>query len=305
MVDRTTRSLERQRKASFDLERERLALDREKLALEYRKLALEDRKVDLEDRKLAVNLYVEDFKARWQELLNFENENNRWITLYVTALLLVISWVLNNSGRYAGLGGLYSYSDNAYFILSIAIVNAVYTFAMAFKGYQIQQIAQYQYKFLAGQIFALTGIPFNEWERFRREEFTIKNDSDLTRRFSLSRLLVLFAGMKNKRGPEPIRKFYYAVVSSLPTIVSYTILGLYVFYQWGEQAGRNHWRSGRNWFAFGAFLLVTLSLVFSWMTARLNSKWDVLLNETENRLKNKSLPGSTDERDRSLQLDSK
>ena len=137
MIDRTTRSLERQRKASSDLERERLALDCEKLAVEHRKLALEDRKLDLEDRKLAVNLYVEDFKARWQELLNFENENNRWITLYVTALLLVISWVLNNSGRYAGLGGLYSYSDNAYFILSIAIVNAVYTFAMAFKGYQI------------------------------------------------------------------------------------------------------------------------------------------------------------------------
>lgn len=281
MGDRMTRTVERQRKAAFDLERERLVLEREKIELEHRKLALEDRKLVLEDRKIAVNLYVEDFKARWQELLNFENENNRWITLYVTALLLVISWVLNNSGRYRGLEGLYSDSDNAYFIMSIAIVNAVYTFAMAFKGYQVQQIALYQYKVLGGGIFSLTGIPFNEWERFRREAFA------------------------DKRGPEPIRKFYYAVVSSLPTIVSYTILGLYVFYQWGEQAGRNHWRSGRNWFAFGAFLLVTLSLVFSWLTARLNRKWHILLEDTEHRLKNKALPGSTGERDRPLQFDSK
>jgi hypothetical protein len=255
-------------------------LEHNKLELERRKLALEERKLDLEDHKLAVNLYVEDFKARWQELLNFENENNRWITLYVTALLLVISWVLNNSARYSGLDGLYAYGDNAYFVMSIAIVNAVYTFAMAFKGYQIQQIAQYQYKFLAGRIFELTGVPFNEWERFRREEFS------------------------NKRGPELIRKFYYAVISSLPTIVSYTILGLYVFYQWGVQASQNHLRSGRNWFAVGAFLLVTLSLIFSWMSAQLNQKWDVLLGQTAHRPQTKSLPDSSNERDKSLQLDS-
>jgi hypothetical protein len=279
MSDRTTRTLERQRKAAFELDTNRLAIERDKLkleesklALEGSKLAIEDRKLALEDRKIAVNLYVEDFKARWQELLNFENENNRWITLYVTALLLVISWVLNNSGRYNGLDGLYSGGDNAYFIVSIAIVNAIYTFAMAFKGYQIQQIAQYQYKFLAGRIFDLTGVQFNDWERFRRDEFA------------------------SKRGPEPVRKFYYAVISSLPTIVSYTILGLYLYYQWGEQAGRNHWRSGRNWFAVGAILLVTFSLVFSWLTARLNYKWDLLLSEAEKQRNRRSLPDSSDER---------
>lgn len=272
MINRTTRHLERQRKIAFELDTNRLAIERDKLKLEESKLALEERKLALEDRKIAVNLYVEDFKARWQELLNFENENNRWITLYVTALLLVISWVLNNSGKYMGLDGLYSYSDNAYFIMSIAIVNAIYTFAMAFKGYQIQQIAQYQYKFLAGEIYDLTEVRFNDWERFRREEFA------------------------SKRGPEPVRKFYYAVISSLPTIVSYTILGLYLYYQWGEQAGRNHWRSGRNWFAAGAILLVTFSLVFSWLTARLNRKWDVLLSEAEKQRNRRSRPDSPDER---------
>src|SRR2546423_750223 len=135
MSDRTIRNLEKQRKEEMDLERDRISLEREKLELEHLKLALED-------RKIAINLYLEDFKARWQELLNFENENNRWTTLYVTALLLVIGWVLNNSGKYMGLRSLYSDSDNAYFIMTIAIVNAIYTFAMAFKGYQIQQIAQ-------------------------------------------------------------------------------------------------------------------------------------------------------------------
>lgn len=282
ILERAVRVLRdaRQRKAAFDLEQERFELDRQKIEIEIRKLGLEERKFELEKRKVAVNLYVEDFKARWQELLNFENENNRWITLYVTALLLVISWVLNNSARYTGLAGLYSYGDNAYFVMSIAIVNAVYTFAMAFKGYQIQQIALYQYKLLAGGIFELTKVPFNEWERFRRE----------------------FA--KTKRGPEPIRMVYFALISSLPTIVSYTILGLYVYYQWWYQAGLNHWRSGRNWFAFGATLLVTLSLVFSWMTARLNSEWNDLLGKTEHRPNTKPLLDSIDERDRSLQLDS-
>lgn len=271
MTDRATRELERQRNAAIEREKDRFELDRKKFDLEVRKLALEDRKLELEHGKIAVNLYVEDFKARWQELLNFENENNRWITLYVTALLLVISWVLNNSARYAGLDGLYSYGDNAYFIMSIAIVNAIYTFAMAFKGYQIQQIALYQYQFLGGRLFELTGVPFNEWERFRREEFG------------------------KKRGPEWIRKFYFALISSLPTIVSYTILALYVFYQWKYQAGLNHWRSWRNWFAVGATGLVTLSLVFSWMSAQLNGKWNVLLANTEHRPNSKSLPGSTHE----------
>src|SRR5438128_7076123 len=108
------------------LDREKLALEREKMALEREKLALERKKLDKEDTKLAVTLYVEDFKARWQELLNFENENNRWVTLYVTALLLVISWMLSNGGKYNGLAGLYGENDNAYFIMSIAVINALY-----------------------------------------------------------------------------------------------------------------------------------------------------------------------------------
>lgn len=226
----------------------------EKLRLEYEKLRLEH-------SKLAVSVYLEDFKARWQELMNFENENNRWITLYVTALLLVISWILSNISKYNGLKGLYGEGDNAYFIMSIAIINALYTFSMAFKGYQIQQIAQYQYDFIAGKIWDAAQVPFNEWERYRREVFS------------------------KKRGPEPIRTIYYLLIGSLPTIVSYTILGLYWFYEWEVQASRNHWASWRNWFFVGALTAVTFSLIFSAATSALNKKWVKLLSRTENRVK--------------------
>lgn len=241
------------------LDREKLALEREKMALEREKLALERKKLDKEDTKLAVTLYVEDFKARWQELLNFENENNRWVTLYVTALLLVISWMLSNGGKYNGLAGLYGENDNAYFIMSIAVINALYTFSMAIKGYQIQQIAQYQFDFLAGNLWDELKVRFNDWERYRRDEFS------------------------EERGPEPIRRIYYILISLLPTLVSYTILGLYVYYEWGIQAGRHGWGSFRNWFCAAAIFLVTLSLVFAGRTTKLNKKWDKILEKAEIR----------------------
>jgi hypothetical protein len=243
----------------YRLERDRIALDREKMALEHKKLALENEKLALERKKLAVSVYVEDFKARWQELLNFENENNRWITLYVTALLLVISWILSNGEKYHGLRGLYGEGDNAYFIMSIAIINALYTFAIAFKGYQIQQISQYQYHYLGQRIWDLLKVSFNEWERYRRECFA------------------------SKRGPEPIRATYYALIGSLPTIVSYAILVLYVVYEWRTQAARNGWTSSRNGFCVAAFVLVTLSLIFSYSTSRLNRKWNQILEKTKER----------------------
>lgn len=238
-------------------EREKLDLEQQRISLEHDKLTLENQKMALEERKLVVSLYVEDFKARWQELLNFENENNRWITLYVTALLLVISWILNNSGKYNGIKGLYTEGDNAYFIMAIAIINALYTFSMAIKGYQIQQIAQYQYEFLAGKIWDSLHVPFNDWERYRREAFA------------------------KKRGPEPIRSIYYVLIGSLPTIVSYTIIVLYWYFDWERQAGYHQWGSLRNWFSVGAFIIVTCSLIFSGLTSRLNGRWKQILSDAE------------------------
>lgn len=141
--------------------------------------------------------------------------------------------------------------------MAIAIINALYTFAMAFKGYQIQQIAQYQYEFLAGKIWDTLHVPFNEWERYRREVFA------------------------KKRGPEPIRTIYYVLIGSLPTIVSYTIIVLYWYFDWRQQAGYHHWASLRNWFSVGAFMIVTCSLIFSLLTSKLNKRWDQILSEAE------------------------
>jgi hypothetical protein len=231
-----------------------------KASLEREKMALEREKFSLENHKLAVSLHVEDFKARWQELLNFDNENNRFITLYVTALLVVISWILSNSEKYEGLSGLYGKGDNAYFIMSIAIINAIYTFSIAIKGYQIQQIAQYQHDFLAGKIWDEIKVPFIEWERYRRTKFA------------------------EATGPEPVRKIYYVLISILPVIVSYAILLLYVIYEWKIQADRNHFKSFRNWFCIISFLFVTLSLVAASKTASLNATWLKILNNTKHRV---------------------
>jgi hypothetical protein len=241
--------------------------EKDKLALEREKLDFEREKFELEKKKVEIGLYVEDFKARWQELLNFENENNRWTTLYVTALLLVIGWILNNSSKYGSLKNLYAESDNAYFIIGIAIVNALYTLAMAFKGYQIQQIAQYQYEFLGDRIWQLSATPFNEWERYRREIFSAR------------------------RGPEPLRAAYFVLISSLPTIVSYTIIILYWAFEWQRQAHFHihSWRSFRNWFSVAAFLLVNFILVLSVFTAKLNKRWIGLLKESKARVANFSV----------------
>ncbi len=58
-------------------EDEKLELERQRITLEHEKISVERDKIAVERSKLAVSLYVEDFKTRWQELLNFENENNR------------------------------------------------------------------------------------------------------------------------------------------------------------------------------------------------------------------------------------
>lgn len=236
--------------------------EQDKLVLERDRFALEREKFEFEKKKIEIGLYVEDFKARWQELLNLENENNRWTTLYVTALLLVIGWVLSNSSKYGSLRILYAESDNAYFIMGIAVVNALYTLAMAFKGYQIQQIAQYQYEFLADRIWKLSATPFDEWERYRREAFS------------------------SRRGPEPLRAAYFLLISSLPTIVSYTIIILYWAFEWQRQTEFHHGQNFRNWFSVAVFLLVNIILLLSVYTAKLNKRWIRLLKGSDQRVEN-------------------
>lgn len=53
------------------LEQQKLALEKEKIVLEQKRQRQEQDKFQFEKDKTTVGLYVEDFKARWQELLNF------------------------------------------------------------------------------------------------------------------------------------------------------------------------------------------------------------------------------------------
>jgi hypothetical protein len=201
-----------------------------------------------EGDKLAVAVLLEDFKARWQELLNFENENNRWSTLYVTALILVISWVINNT-TYQSVEDIFHKGENSYFIISLALINALYTFSMVLKGYQIQQIALYLYEEVGARVSFITGQPFNNWEKWRRQTFQSK---------------------RRKGRPEFIRTIYYSTISLLPVAVSMTILVLYVVYEFG----RHRWYGGHNLYFYIVSTLVLSSLYAAYSTTRINKLWE-------------------------------
>lgn len=233
-----------------------------------------------EREKAAVSALLEDFKARWQELLNFENENNRWSTLYVTALILVISWLLNNE-RYQGLEDLFHRGQNSYFIVSLALINAIYTLAMALKSYQIQQIALYLYGEIGLRVAELTRQPFNSWERWRREAFQSE-------------------GRKGR--PQIILVFYYVTISTLPAVVSFTILSLYAVYEWG----RHRWYHGPNVYFYVVCAAVFGMLAAALSTTRVNKKWEERLRQlypAQDKIPAEAAEESKVGRDSSLQLD--
>lgn len=225
-----------------------MSSDEGKLSVEIQKLELEKSKLAFEKDKLLVSSLIEDFKARWQELLNFENENSRWQTIYVTALILVISWVLSNSGetgRYKSIRGIFE-GDNSYLLISLALINAIYTLAMAYKGYQIQEIAQYLYVNIGSKISDRIPAEFNSWERWRRNETGT---------------------------PKLIRTFFYIIIGVLPTAVSTTILSLFYFYRYPVNDS-NEWL---NAFFYLASVFVLISLLIAFYTTTMNNKWESIL----------------------------
>lgn len=234
-----------------ELDKVKIDIEYEKIDIEYEKIDLELKKITLERDKLLVSTLIEDFKARWQELLNFENENSRWQTLYVSALILVVSWVLSNSGetgKYKSIREIFT-GDNSYLLLSLALINAIYTLAMAYKGYQIQEIAQYLFKNTGNNISGKIPIEFNSWERWRRDE---------------------------KGSPRFIRTFFYFTISILPTAVSSTILGLFYCYRYSTSNSEKE----LNIFFYFVITFVFTSLLAAVSTISMNNKWnDILAQE--------------------------
>lgn len=119
-----------------------------------------------ESARIAVDVLLEDFKARWQELLNIESEINTWAITYLTAMFLSIAWIL---GQKNGQIIATLFKEQRILILSIAVVNASYMLMLSAKDYRLQQNALYIYEVLAPRISDISGESFNTWEEWRRQ----------------------------------------------------------------------------------------------------------------------------------------
>jgi hypothetical protein len=181
----------------------------------------------VEQDQFLVSLLMEDFKARWQELLNTSGEISTWTTIYYSALVITIAWVLGRKGK-QGIRDLFVSDNivNASLAISLALVNVVYILGISIRTYQVQQIGLYLYDVVGRRVFLLTGHEFNEWEYWRREAFQSK---------------------EHIGEPEKIRSLYYFLMTSLPTGVSAFILGCYLKYErsWRYYVVplRTRWRS--------------------------------------------------------------
>lgn len=215
----------------------------------------------------ALMVLTEDFKARWQHFLNLDNEVNKWTASYAIALVVSISWILN-SQRFNGLDELFTARNfnNSYFILSLALVNAVYILSLAFKGYQIQQICLYLCAQVGKEIEDITGAPFNSWETWRRTYFN---------------------SPEHQGRVEWRRKLYYPIVTFLPFVASVTVLGLYIKYV-GRQVG---WLDVHNLYFYFVVLINATAGVLAASTMGLNKDWEKLVRDRI-RLSDRQLPMS-------------
>jgi MFS family permease len=116
--------------------------------------------------RAALEVLLEDFKARWQELLNIEGEINTWTITYLTALFLTVAWVLGQKSKET-LTRLFK--EQRMLLLSIAVINASYMLMLFSKDYRLQQDALYIYQVIAPRVADITGEPFNTWEEWRRQ----------------------------------------------------------------------------------------------------------------------------------------
>lgn len=202
-----------------------------------------------------VSALLEDFRARWQELLNFESEVSTWSTLYYSAFILTIGWILGRKRN--EVDELFKTHTGIipFLVLSVALINAVYILAIAFKGYRIQQNALYLYDIVGKRITRLTGEPFNTWDDWRREHVS--------------------------RTGSATYYSYYLLISAVPFLVSGLILGAYRHY---EKPWKGKWREKRNlYFYFVSLvnvtalilsLLLSLSVFSSWREVRLKNVTD-------------------------------
>ena len=216
---------------------------------------------EITDReKTAVTSLLEEYKARWQHLLNLDNEVNKWSASYVIALVLGISWILN-SDKIKGLDDLFSTRnyDNSYFVLSLAVVNAAYMLSLAFKGYQIQQICYYLHTVVGEDVIRITGVSFNTWEVWRRS--------------------AVFCSPRRIGKSEWRRSVYYPIVTLMPFAVSFSILYMYVRF-----AGKYlTWLDFHNLYFYVVVAINLLAGFIALSTSKFNKTWEILTKMTLNK----------------------
>jgi hypothetical protein len=209
------------------------------------------------DRQSAiVAVLTEEFKTRWHQLIELDNDVNRWMSSYSIALVVGISWLLS-SERIGDLRELFSQRNyhNSYFILSLALINAAYILALTFKGYQIQQLRFYIDRKICAPLNKLVRITANEWEKWHRTEFT--------------------KSPRRKGKPEWRRVLYYPIITILPFGVSVSILWTYYEYASTDLG----WLNPHNLYFYFVILINLVAVVLSVSTAGFNKKWKEIINQ--------------------------
>ena len=117
-----------------------------------------------------LDVLLEEFKARWQELLQINEQVSTWMTLYATAVLVSIGWIVAHRNE-NDLSALLKNNVSRSAILFVPVLSGVFFLAISLRGYEIHQTAQYIDEVLAPRISALTHLPFNDWDSWRRMHY--------------------------------------------------------------------------------------------------------------------------------------
>lgn len=235
-----------------NLDVERIKVEKQKLEVEREKISVEKEKLKLEERKLALTALLEDFKFGWQRLLNFENENSRWISVYASALIIGLFWLLS-SKDFLNIQDMIQHGQNKYILLGLACVNSIYILSLAWRGYQFHLLAIFLYEKISPQISILSEVRFNTWWESRRPNKVSYP--------SIDHIVVI----------------YYVLISVLP----FTITGLILFHYYSFSWKCDPTLNWPNFFFYISVVLYLICTVFSALTSVMEIRWKIAIRLRE------------------------
>lgn len=196
---------------------------------------------------LRITVLTEEFKTRWQQIVEWDDQVDKWTASYAIALTVGVSWILG-SDRITRLDQFFTErnNDNSYFLLSLALVNAAYILYMTFKGYQIQQLRLYLYSNVCKSLNEIIKRESNSWETWHRR----------------------------KGKSEWRRVLYYPVMTISPFAVSVFILWFYLHYVGVHIA----WSDPHNIYFYFVIIIQVAGIILSISTTVFNRKWKRLID---------------------------